>query len=316
MKSILVTDHVFPNLQPEESILGQIGKIRFAGTTSDDELREMLRDADAVLNCYRSLSIDMINAMEKCKIIARYGIGVDTIPLAAARARGITVTNVPDYCIEEVADHALAMMLALTRGIVRGVDQTRSGQWNIQTLRPLHRQRGRTAGLVGFGRIAKAFAERIKALGYTVVAHDPYVSEDVFVKAGVQSIDLDSLFRISDVVSLHAPLTSTSHHLVNAARISTMKPDAIIINTSRGGLIDYEPLSDALKHGMLGGAGLDVLEVEPPAPHFTPIASVPNLIVTPHLGFYSEQAMVELQTKAAQQVKLVLQGEQPHYPVM
>ncbi|MBB3917594.1 C-terminal binding protein [Rhizobium fabae] len=315
MNSILITDHVFPNLQPEETILGDIGKIVFAGAASDEELRKLVRDADAILNCYRPLSVDMINAMEKCKIIARYGIGVDTIPLAAAHARGIVVTNVPDYCIEEVADHALALMLALTRGILRGVDQTRTGQWDITALRPLHRQRGRTVGLIGFGRIAKAFGERVKSLGYNVVAHDPYVSEEVFAKAGVQSMRLETVFECADVVSLHAPLTATSRHLVNSARLATMKSDAIIINTSRGGLIDFEALAGALKTGVLGAAGLDVLEIEPPTSQSTPIADVPNLIVTPHLGFYSEQAMVELQTKAALQVKLVLQGAQPDYSV-
>lgn len=315
MKSILVTDHVFPNLHPEESILGEIGKIVFAGAASDEELRELARDADAVLNCYRSLSVDTINAMEKCRIIARYGIGVDTIPLAAAHARDIVVTNVPDYCIEEVADHALALMLALTRGILRGGDQTRAGQWDIKALRPLHRQRGRTLGLIGFGRIAKAFAERVKPLGYKVIAHDPYISEEAFAAAGVQSMTLETVFERADVISLHAPLTATSRHLVNAARLATMKSDAVIINTSRGGLIDFEALAVALKTGVIGAAGLDVLEIEPPTSQSTPIADVPNLIVTPHLGFYSEQAMVELQTKAARQVKLVLQGAQPDYPV-
>lgn len=315
MKSIVVTDHVFPNLDPERSILGDVGILKYAGEVSDQELKELVRDADAVLNCYRPLSIDTINAMEKCKIIARYGIGVDTIPLAAARARGITVTNVPDYCIEEVADHALALMLALTRGIVGGLDQTRDGLWNIQALRPIQRQRGRTVGLVGFGRIARAFAQRVKPLGYNIIVHDPFVAEPVFNEAGVTAVELDTVFEHADVVSLHVPLTETSRHLVSASRIATMKSGAVIINTSRGGLVDFEALAGALKGKRLAGAGLDVLEVEPPTSGSTAIADVPNLVVTPHLGFYSEQAMVELQTKAAMQVKLVLLGKQPNYPV-
>jgi D-3-phosphoglycerate dehydrogenase / 2-oxoglutarate reductase len=315
MKSIVVTDHVFPNLDPEHAILDGIGTIKFAGQASDDELLAMLRTADAVLNCYRPLSVDTVNAMEKCKIIARYGIGVDTIPLDAARARNIHVTNVPDYCIEEVADHALGLMLALTRGIVRGIDQTRNREWNIKLLRPIHRQRGQTLGLVGFGRIAKALAERVKPMGYNIIAHDPFADAKVFSDAGVQSVDLDTVFQTADVVSLHAPLTATSRHLVNASRIVTMKPEAVIINTSRGGLIDFEAVADALKNRKLGGAGLDVLENEPPSSKSTPIAEVPNLVVTPHLAFYSEQAMVELQSKAATQIRLVLEGAQPIYPV-
>jgi D-3-phosphoglycerate dehydrogenase len=148
MKKILVTDHVFPNLDPENAVLAGIGALREAGSVNDAQLLEMARDADAVLNCYRPLSAEIVMAMENCRIIARYGIGVDTIPLEVATSRRIQVANVPDYCIEEVADHGLALILALTRGIIRGLDQTRGGGWNVKSLRPMHRQRGRTLGLL------------------------------------------------------------------------------------------------------------------------------------------------------------------------
>jgi len=315
MKSILVTDHVFPNLDPERAILDGIGTLRYAGAVSEAELTDMARDADAVLNCYRPLSADLLGAMENCKVIARYGIGVDTVPLEVATSLGIQVTNVPDYCIEEVADHTLALILALTRGIVRGLDQTRAGGWDITSLRPLYRQRGRVLGLVGFGRIAKAVADRAKALGYDVAAFDPQLPKEAFHKAGVRSVDLDLLFEGSDVVSLHAPLTSETRHLVNAQRIATMRRGAILVTTARGGLVDYGAVVAALRAGLLGGAGLDVLEAEPPAPGSDPIGNVPNLIVTPHLGFYSEEALTELQRKAAQQVRAVLEGRKPEYPV-
>jgi D-3-phosphoglycerate dehydrogenase len=253
--------------------------------------------------------------MKNCQIIARYGIGVDTVPLDIATRLGIQVTNVPDYCIEEVADHSLALILALARGIVRGLDQVRAGGWDIPSLRPLRRQQGRTFGLVGFGRIARALAHRARALGYDVVASDPNLSDHAFGGAGVRPVGLDALFASADVISLHAPLTEQTHHLVDARRLATMRPGAILVNTARGGLVDYEAVVAALKAGRLGGAGLDVLESEPPAAGSTPVSEVPNLIVTPHLAFYSEEALTELQRKAADQVRNVLIGGKPQYPV-
>lgn len=315
MKTILVTDHVFPNLDPERSILNGLGELKLAGAASDAELTEMAREADAVLNCYRPLSAHLVGTMEKCRIIARYGIGVDTIPMQEATSRGIQVTNVPDYCIEEVADHSLALILAFTRGILRGLDQTRAGGWDVKSLRPVHRQRGRTLGTAGFGRIARALAERAKVLGYDVIAFDPHLPEDVFAAAGARSVDLDTLFRESDVVSLHAPLTAETRHMVDALRLATMRPGAVLVNTARGGLVDFQAVVAALQAGTLGGAGLDVLDVEPPPLEGLPFSEVPNLIVTPHLAFYSEQALVELQRKAAQQVRAVLMGHAPDYPV-
>jgi D-3-phosphoglycerate dehydrogenase len=315
MKKILVTDHVFPNLDPENAVLEGIGTLREAGSVNDAELLELARDADAVLNCYRPLSGEIVKAMNNCRIIARYGIGVDTIPLEVATSRGIQVTNVPDYCIEEVADHGLALILAFARGIIRGLDQTRGGGWNVKLLRPVHRQRGRTLGLVGFGRIARALADRATALGYEIIACDPFLADEAVRIAGARPVDLDTLFTESDVISLHAPLTSKTRHMVNAERLATMQPGAVLVNTSRGGLVDYEAVVTALRTGTLGGAGLDVLETEPPETDCTPIGEVPNLVVTPHLAFYSEQALIELQRKAAEQIRAVLEGRTPDYPV-
>lgn len=315
MKKVLITDHVFPNNDPERAILDGLATLVLAGPVSDAELIEKARDADAVLNCYRPLSADLLKSMSNCKIIARYGIGVDTIPVPVATERGIQVTNVPDYCIEEVADHSLALILAFTRGILRGVDQTRAGGWDVKSLRPIQRQRGRTLGLVGFGRIARALADRARALGYDVIAFDPHLPATAFATAKARSVDLETLFQESDVVSLHAPLTPETRHTVNAKSLATMRQGAVIVNTSRGGLVDYEAVVAALRSGHLGGAGLDVLEAEPPLPTSTPAADLPNLILTPHLAFYSEQALVELQVKAARQVRAVLEGRVPDYPI-
>jgi D-3-phosphoglycerate dehydrogenase len=315
MKKILVTDHVFPNLDPENAVLEGIGTLREAGSVSDAQLLELARDADAILNCYRPLSAEIVKAMKNCRIIARYGIGVDTIPLEVATSRGIQVTNVPDYCIEEVADHGLALIVALARGIIRGLDQTRGGGWNVKSLRPIQRQRGRTLGLVGFGRIARALAHRAAALGYEIIVSDPFLLDEAVRSAGARPVDLDTLFKESDVVSLHAPLTPKTRYMVNTERLATMRPGAVLVNTSRGALVDYEAVVAALRGGTLGGAGLDVLENEPPAGGSTPIGEVPNLVVTPHLAFYSEQALVELQRKAAEQVRAVFEGRTPDYPI-
>jgi D-3-phosphoglycerate dehydrogenase len=315
MKTVLVTDHVFPNLDPENAVLGGIGTLLDAGSANDAQLLELARDADAILNCYRPLSVEVVEAMKNCRIIARYGIGVDTIPLEVAISRGIQVANVPDYCIEEVADHGLALILALTRGIIRGLDQTRGGGWNVKSLRPLHRQRGRILGLVGFGRVARALAHRATALGYEIIVSDPFLSDEAVRTGGARPVDPDTLFKEADVISLHAPLTPKTRHMVNAERLATMRPGAVLVNTSRGGLVDYEAVVTALRRGILGGAGLDVLEAEPPTMNSTPIGEVPNLVVTPHLAFYSEQALVELQRKAAEQIRAVLEGRSPDYPV-
>jgi D-3-phosphoglycerate dehydrogenase len=169
--------------------------------------------------------------------------------------------------------------------------------------------------LVGFGRIARALAHRATALGYEIIVSDPFLSDEAVRTGGARAVDLDTLFKESDVVSLHAPLTSKTRHMVNAERLATMRPGAVLVNTSRGGLVDYEAVVTALRGGTLGGAGLDVLETEPPAACSAPIGEVPNLVVTPHLAFYSEQALVELQRKAAEQIRAVLEGRAPDYPV-
>jgi D-3-phosphoglycerate dehydrogenase / 2-oxoglutarate reductase len=168
---------------------------------------------------------------------------------------------------------------------------------------------------VGFGRIARALADRATALGYEIIACDPFLADEAVRTAGARPVDLDTLFTESDVISLHAPLTSKTRHMVNAERLATMQPGAVLVNTSRGGLVDYEAVVTALRTGTLGGAGLDVLETEPPEADSTPLGEVPNLVVTPHVAFYSEQALIELQRKAAEQIRAVLEGRTPDYPV-
>jgi D-3-phosphoglycerate dehydrogenase len=316
MALVAVTDHVFADLDQEHELLSAAGhELRFEeNATSADEVKRAVAGADAVLNCYAPMPADVIATLHGCVVIARYGIGIDTIDLDEATANGILVTNVPDYCIDEVSDHALALILSLARGVTRLDRSVRAGSWTPTDARPLHRLRGRTLGLVGFGRIARALAAKAAPLGLRVVTTDPFVPDDAVRQAGVEPTSLEELLTVADVVSVHAPLTPESHHLIGAAELARLKPGAILVNTSRGPLIDLEALRDALAEGRLGGAGLDVLESEPPAPE-DPLLGRDDVIVTPHAAFYSEESVAELQRKAVEQVIEALAGRTPPYAV-
>jgi D-3-phosphoglycerate dehydrogenase / 2-oxoglutarate reductase len=313
---VAVTDHVFPDLDVERELLARAGfDLRFeTNARTADEVRAATAGAVGVLNCYAPMPAEVIGSLDKCRVIARYGIGIDTIDIAAATARGIVVTNVPDYCIDEVSDHALALILSLVRGVVRLDRSVHAGRWTPTEARPLRRIAGRTLGLVGFGRIARRLAVKAGALGFLVIATDPYVTPQSMDDVGVGSRDLLALLAESDVVSLHAPLTDASRYLIGAPELAQMKPGTILINTSRGPLVDTAALRDALEAGSLGGAGLDVLEVEPPDPD-DPLLGRPDVVITPHAGFYSDESIAELQRKAAEQVVAVLTGERPPYAV-
>jgi D-3-phosphoglycerate dehydrogenase / 2-oxoglutarate reductase len=314
MAVVAVTDHVFPDLDQEREILARAGhELRFErNAVSVEEVTVAVAGADAVLNCYSKMPGDVIRTLDSCRIIARYGIGVDTIDLDAANERGIVVTNVPDYCIDEVSDHALSLALALARGVTLLDRRVRTGSWTPTDARPLHRIRGRTLGLVGFGRIARALAVKAAALGYHVVATDPYIADDAVRDAGVEPLSFDELLERADVVSMHVPLTDESHHLFGSEALAKMKSGAILVNTSRGPLVDTAALRDALASGHLGGAALDVLEQEPPAPD-EPLLQRDDVVITPHAGFYSEESVRELQRKAVEQVVDALAGRRPTY---
>jgi D-3-phosphoglycerate dehydrogenase len=316
MALVAITDHVFPDLDQERTLLASAGhELRFGSNASSvDEVKEAVAGADAVLNCYAPMPADVIATLEGCVVIARYGIGIDTIDLDEATARGILVTNVPDYCIDEVSDHALALILSLARGVTRLDRSVRVGSWAPSDARPLHRLRGRTLGLVGFGRIARALAAKAAPIGFRVVATDPFVSDDDLRRAGVEPRSLEDLLTDADAISVHAPLTPETHHLIGEAELARLKPGAILVNTSRGPLIDLDALRGALAQGRLGGAGLDVLETEPPAAD-DPLLHRDDVIVTPHAGFYSEESVAELQRKAVEQVIEALAGRTPPYAV-
>lgn len=312
---VAVTDYVFASLEPEQRVLAPLDvELRPAQCKSEEEIIALARGADAVLNCYAKMTARVIESLERCKIIARYGIGVDNVDLAAATRAKIVVTNVPDYCIDEVSDHALALLLALERQIAAADRAVKGGAWEVVAHGGVRRLRGQTLGLVGFGKIAMAVAAKARAFGLRVLAHDPYLDTATIAGRGAESVDFDGLLAQSDVVSIHVPLSTETRNLIGARELGHMKPSAFLINTSRGGIVDEHALAEALKAGRIAGAALDVLLVEPP-PADHPLRGLPNVILTPHLAFYSRESVIELQTKAAEEVARALKGEPPRSPV-
>lgn len=312
---VAVTDYVFPSLEPERAVLAPLGvELRPQQCRSEEELIALTQEADAILNCYAKITARVIQKLERCRIIARYGIGVDNVDLAAASAARILVTNVPDYCIDEVSDHALALLLALARRIAAADSAVKAGAWDVVAHAGIRRIRGQTLGLLGFGKIAKALASKIQAFGMKVLVYDPYVEPGLIAEHGAASVPLEQLLAQSDAVSIHVPLSPTTRNLIGERELSGMKPTAFLVNTSRGGIVDEQALARALKEGKLGGAALDVLSTEPP-PRDHPLRQAPNMILTPHLAFYSRESVIELQTKAADEVARALRGEPPRSPV-
>ena len=312
---VAITDYVFASLEPERRVLAPLGvELRPAQCKSEEEIIALTQEADAVLNCYAKMTARVIENLNRCKIIARYGIGVDNVDLAAASKARILVTNVSDYCIDEVSDHALALLLALARHVAAADGAVKAGEWDVVARAGIRRLRGQTLGLVGFGKIAKALASKVQPLGMKVLVYDPYVEAELISRYGAEAVSLDRLLAEADAISIHVPLSSETRNLIGERELALMKSAAFLINTSRGGIVDEQALAAALKEGQLGGAALDVLSVEPPPPDH-PLRQAPNVILTPHLAFYSRESVIELQTKAAEEVARALKGELPRSPV-
>ncbi len=312
---IAVTDSPFPSLDPAKAALARVDpELRMAKSAAADDILAVARDADAVLVTYAKLPGDLLRQLTRCKAIGRFGLGVDNIDVKAAAELGITVTYVPDYCMHEVSDHAMALILALARKVPLSNALVQAGRWEMPAVVPIHRLAGRVLGLVGFGNIPRALAPKAKAFGLRVVTHDPFVSQETLAAAGVEGVSFDRLLQISDFVSIHAPLMPATRELFNAGTFRNMKKGAVLINTARGPLVDEAALVAALDSGQLGGAALDVVAVEP-LPKNSKLTGRDNVILTPHTAFYSVEALEELQTKCASDVARVLSGEKPVYPV-
>lgn len=307
---VVVLDEGYGGTEIEEAVLASFGArvVERPCHGRAAEVRRAVIGADAILVRESPVDAEAIAAMPACRAIVRYGVGVDNIDRATAAARGIYVANVPDYGVEEVSDHALALLFAIARRVVSRDRAVRNGAWNIARAEPMYRLRGGTLGLVGYGRIAGAFHRKARALGYErTLVFDPFLQTE---HDGVELSSLEALCTDADVISLHAPLTSETRHIIGQAQLSLMKPAAILINTSRGGLVDTVALHDALAHGRIFGAGLDVFEEEPPS-LTNPLFSLPNLIVSDHTGWYSEESVRDLRRKASEEIARVFNNQRP-----
>ena len=303
---VVLTDYVWESLDVERSTLAGLAELVPMKAKKPEEFLPEAADCDALLNTYAGpITAEAMAKMPKCRIIARYGIGVDTIDLEAATAAGIIVTNNPSYCIEEVAEHTMALLLACARKVAFYDRLVRGGGWAVPPGKPMFRLSGSTLGLVGFGNIARQVAARAAAFGMKVLFFDPYVKDGV---------DLDRLLRESDFVSLHPPLTPQTRKLIGDEALGKMKRTAFLINCSRGPVVDTEALVRALDQGRIAGCALDTIDPEP-LPEKHPLRGRENVIVTPHAAWYSEQAMVGLQAGAPSEVRRVLRGEWPVHVV-
>lgn len=305
---VLLTDRAWPDSSIEQLMLASIGaELIEAPDGSESTLCRLAADVDAIMTCWAPVTEAVIRAAAQCRHIARMGIGLDNIAVDVATERRIRVTNVPDYCVEEVADHAMALVLACARKLGFFHQRTKAGEYCLQAGGPMRRLRGSVLGIVGMGRIARAVAERARAFGFEVVAWTRSSSDH---GSGVRMLEFQELLRFSDFVSLNMPLTPETEHLLNRESLALLKPTAFVINTSRGGLIDHAALWDALQAERLAGAALDVFEPEPPDLS-QPLFRDERVIVTPHAGFVSVESLRDLRERAARQVAATLSGNVP-----
>jgi D-3-phosphoglycerate dehydrogenase/C-terminal binding protein len=320
---VVVADFIVESLDHESRLLGDVAELVALNARHEEDLLGRVEDADALM-LYHTISLTerTIGRLKQCKLIVRCGVGYDNVDVAAARRHGIPVANVPDYGTEEVADSAIGLALALTRGIhlLTGRLRERRGPWSYAQVRPLHRLRGRGFGIVGLGRIGTAAALRARALGMDVLFHDPYVPDGRDRALGIRRVEtLAGLLAGSHVVSLHCPLTADTRHLINRRTLEQMPAGSYLVNTARGGLVDVLAVLDAVTAGHLAGAAIDVLEQEPP-PEDHPLVVAwrdPNhpahdrIILNPHTAFYSEEGLLDMRIKGSENCRRVLLGQPP-----
>ena len=309
---VLITDYAWPDLEIEQTILANAGIELIVATDSNpSSLVELVNDVQAIMTCWASIPAAVLDAAPTCRMVARMGIGLDNIDIQKCTDRKIVVTNVPDYCSEEVAEHTLALLLAMARNVTFFHQQTKSGLYQLQPVSALHRIQGKTLGVVGWGSIGQQVAKRAQALGLQVVVTRHNMQKQV---PELRLLALDELLAESDFVTLHIPYSDRTHQLINQERINQMKSSAFLINTARGGLVDHDALLNALENGQLAGAALDVHDPEPPDLS-QPLYQLPQVIATPHMAFYSEESLLSLRRCVAQQVVACLTGKRPDHVV-
>lgn len=316
---ILITDFVWPSTAPERAVLaGGLGEgvvVVEAPDGSEATLAGLAADCDGIMTCFAQVTPAVVRAARRCRVISRYGVGVDNIAVAAATELGIPVTYVPDYCVDEVSDHTVALLLAWNRQVGFYDRIAKAGRWaGTPSPHPLTRLRGQTLGIIGFGRIGRAVAGKARAFGLSVLVYDPCLPGDAALPAGVMAASLDELLAAADYVSVHTPLNDETHGLIGERALSLMKPSAYLINCARGPIVDEGALYAALRDGGIAGAGLDVMESAAPPPEH-PLFALDNVIVTPHIAFLSEQSVRELQIRTAQATVAALQGRMPEFLV-
>ncbi len=310
-RRILITDIAWPDLEIEQEVLAAVdGEVMLAGDGTPEEIIALAPQADAILTCWKDVPAEALDIAPNCQMVSRYGIGLDNIPIGRATELGMLVTNVPDFCLEEVSDHVMALLLATARQLFPLARTPERSGWTRETPRPIPRVKGQTLGLIGFGNIARALVPKALGFGLRVIAYTPRLQPQDAPQGVEVTNDLSEMLAASDYVSIHCPLTEETAHLINDAALAQMKSDALLINTSRGGVIDEEALTRALREGRIGGAALDVTDPEPPSA-VNPLLTLENVIVTPHAAFYSVAATAELARKAAKNVVTVLRGEVP-----
>jgi D-3-phosphoglycerate dehydrogenase / 2-oxoglutarate reductase len=310
-KVVLVTDYTWPSVEPEAEVLAAVGaRLLVAQTGEEDELVRLAPEADGILTCFAKVTGRVIAAAERLQVIGRYGIGVDNIAVDEATHRAIPVTNVPAYCLDEVAEHVLAMVLSHARGL-RSYDRAvHEGDWSLGRGAPIHRVAGRVLGIVGYGKIGQCLAAKARGLALESIAYDPLLSPEQIREAGAEPVNLAELAARADFVSVHVPLTTDTRDLVGEKLLRSMKPTAFLVNAARGGIVNQDALLRALEEGWIAGAGVDVFEPERlPVDH--PLLAQESLIPTPHVAFYSEESVRELEILAAQNVAAILSGRRP-----
>ena len=309
---VVITDHVWPTTDPERAVLEAGGaEVVVAPNGNEQTLIDLCKDADAIMTCFAQVTENVVRAAERCQVIGRFGVGVDNIAVDTATELGIAVTYVPDYCVDEVSDHVMALLHAWNRRIVLFDRAVKERGWASQglTMRMM-RLRGKTIGIVGFGRIGQAVAKKADAFGLRILAADPVVSPASVESLGGTLVEMPELLKQSDFVSLHAPLTSETRNLIGSEELALMKPESFLINAARGPLIDENALYRALIDGTVGGAGLDVMVDNVPSDDH-PLLSLDNIIITPHVAFFSQESTLELEQRAAGEVVRVMHGEMP-----
>ena len=313
---IAIADTVFPSLDPAKKALsGQTSEdFRMSNDSSAESILAVAADADALLVTYSQINAEVIAGLKNCKAIGRFGIGTDNIDIMAATKKGITVCYAPVYCLDEVSDHAMALLLACVRKIPFSNARAAQGRWEMPAVAPISRIRGKTLGLIGLGNIPQKIVVKAQAFGIKVIASDPYCPDQTFSQLNVEKVDLNDLLGRSDFISVHAPLTSETENMFNMDAFKKMKNSAYLINTARGPLVEINDLAKALDAGELAGAGLDVLPEEPLTEN-NPLLGREDVVLTPHTGFYSVDSLLDLQTTVATDVATILSGGEPKYPV-